>query len=175
MRTKVKQARPRRKGQIDGRKLQPLNGILGPIPGRGLWLRFATSSTRRRFRLSFRCRSYHHADYVFVQYVQDFLGLIQADSVQEFEAKLNATERGNGVMVGANLDDDRTTLPANAKTNTCLFNPICSHELHLNLRVSRYCRRAVRIIPSYERVRPASAIKKAITPVTLHLRAIAPT
>src|SRR5208282_2098245 len=87
------------------------------------------SSARRRFRLVVRRGSDKHADYVLVQHIQDFLRLFQGDSVQQFEANLHSPKCGNRVMVGANIDYDRPSLPANAKTNTCSFDLTCRHQL----------------------------------------------
>ena len=59
-----------------------------------------THSARRRFRLFIRCGSGKYADYVLVQHVQDFLRLLECDSVQQFKTNLDTPECRNGVMVG---------------------------------------------------------------------------
>jgi hypothetical protein len=55
-----------------------------------------------------------------------FFGLLERDSVQQFEAHLNAPKRGNRVMMSANFDYDRPGMPA--KTNTCSFDLSCRHQ-----------------------------------------------
>jgi len=62
-----------------------------------------------------------------VQYDENLSGLLKGDSIQQFEADLKAPERGNGVMVKASFNDDRPTLPANAKPNPCSFDLRCRH------------------------------------------------
>src|SRR5260370_12632677 len=83
--------------------------------------------TSYRFCLDVQRRSDNHADYVLVQYIQNLPGLLEGDSVQQFEANLNAPERGNGVMVESSFDDDRPTLPAYAKPNPCSYDLRCRH------------------------------------------------
>ena len=57
--------------------------------------------------------------------------MLEGDSVQQLEANLNAPECGNGVMVEANFDYDRSALSANAKANACSFDLSGRRELHL--------------------------------------------
>src|ERR1700687_220484 len=115
-----------------------LRSSIGAICGcgvSGLQSFVCTRSAARRSRLVVRldvrrCAD-KHADYVLVQHLQDFLRLLEAESVQQFEANLSTPKCRNGVMVGANFDYDRPTLLANAKTNACSFDLRCRHELHL--------------------------------------------
>src|SRR5260370_35075762 len=66
--------------------------------------------TSYRFCLDVQPRSDNHADYVLDQYIQNLPGLREGDSVQQFEANLNAPEPGNAVLVQTSFDDERATL-----------------------------------------------------------------
>jgi len=95
-------------------------------------LGFRCNLVRGRYFCSvIRRGSDQQADYVLVQHIQKFLRLRESDSVQQLEAKLNAPKCRNSVMVRANFDCDRPTLPANAKTDTCSFDLGCRQESNL--------------------------------------------
>src|SRR5271166_7206762 len=79
-------------------------------------------STGCSLRLARGRRGYEHTDYILVQHIEDFLGLLGRGSIQQFEADLNAAKCGNGVMVGTKFDYGGRVVPGNRETNTCLFD-----------------------------------------------------
>jgi hypothetical protein len=79
-----------------------------------------------------RC-GHTQTDHVFIQYIEEFVRSIESNTVEELEFNANALESGNRVVVEADLDDIRSTLPTNCKTDTSPFDLVCSHELSLDV------------------------------------------